>query len=37
MVFFFAYSMGYPEIKNYDGSWYEWTWDPDRPRVLGAE
>ena len=35
LVWFYAYLMGYPNIFNYDGGWYEWTWDPNRPVELG--
>jgi len=34
-VWFCAYLMGYEHASNYDGGWYEWTWDPSRPVVHG--
>lgn len=35
LVWYYAYLMGYPNILNYAGGWYEWTWDPKRPVELG--
>lgn len=25
LAFFYGYLMGWPNVKNYDGSWYEWS------------
>jgi len=30
-------SLGYQQVKNYDGSWIEWANNPDLPIVTGAE
>jgi len=27
--------LGYPEVKNYDGSWIEWANNPERPVLTG--
>ena len=29
LAFLFAYMMGWEDISNYDGSWYEWSMGPD--------
>lgn len=34
MGFFLAYVLGWDKTRNYDGSFYEWSWDPQRPLVL---
>ncbi len=35
LVWYYAYLLGYPTITNYDGGWYDWTWDPNRPVEVG--
>lgn len=37
LVWFYAYLLGYPDIGNYDGGWYEWTWDTARAVELGDQ
>ncbi len=29
--FFVLYTLGYPRLRNYDGSWWEWSADPALP------
>ena len=35
MGFFYAYLMGYPAMRNYDGGLYEWTWNPNNSIAKG--
>ncbi|MBU1206482.1 MAG: hypothetical protein KKH04_06085 [Proteobacteria bacterium] len=35
MGFFMAYLVGFDQRRNYDGSFYEWSWDPKRPVIMG--
>jgi 3-mercaptopyruvate sulfurtransferase SseA len=35
LSFLYAYMMDYPNISNYDGSFYEWAFDPDNPIETG--
>lgn len=30
-LFFVLHTLGYPRLRNYDGSWWEWSADPDAP------
>lgn len=30
VAFFLAFLMGYPESRNYDGGFFDWSWDADR-------
>lgn len=34
LAFFYAWLMGWQQISVYDGGWYEWSSDPDNPRVV---
>ena len=36
MGFFFAYLAGFDKMRNYDGSFYEWSWDDNRPIIATA-
>lgn len=36
VAFFYAWLMGWERISVYDGGWYEWSLDPDNPRVCRA-
>lgn len=31
LVFFALHLLGYPHIRNYDGSWWDWRLDPELP------
>ena len=31
-TYFYAWAMGWPDIRVYDGGWYEWHKVPDSPR-----
>ncbi|MBL7211592.1 MAG: hypothetical protein ISS61_04320 [Desulfobacteraceae bacterium] len=33
--FFYAYLMGFNKIRNYDGGFYEWSWNPNNPISMG--
>jgi len=35
LAFFYAYVLGYDNTRNYDGSWLEWSSDPNRPIQTG--
>jgi thiosulfate/3-mercaptopyruvate sulfurtransferase len=30
LAWFVAYMIGYPEISNFDSSWFEWSMGPEK-------
>ena len=36
MGFFFAYVAGFEKLRNYDGSFYEWSWQDSHPVTISS-
>lgn len=35
-AFWMLRALGFSDVRNYDGSWYEWGFDRSRPAVIGG-